>query len=58
MDRTGRHALWRATFPGLTAFEQAAQKGENNAGNWFLRAIILTSTTSSNRRKSYERFWP
>jgi tetratricopeptide (TPR) repeat protein len=25
----------------LTAFEQAAAKGESGAGNWFLRAIIL-----------------
>ena len=25
----------------LTAFEQAAAKGETSAGNWFLRAIIL-----------------
>ncbi len=25
----------------LTAFEQAAKNGENSAGNWFLRAIIL-----------------
>ncbi len=25
----------------LTAFEQAAAKGESSAGNWFLRAIIL-----------------
>ena len=30
--------------PALAAFERANQLGENTAGNWFLRAIILDKT--------------
>lgn len=30
--------------PALSAFERAHQLGENTAGNWFLRAIILDKT--------------
>jgi tetratricopeptide (TPR) repeat protein len=30
--------------PALAAFERAHQLGENTAGNWFLRAIILDKT--------------
>ncbi len=41
----------------LTAFEQAAAKGESGAGNWFLRAIILDKLRQIKPAKdAYERF--
>jgi Flp pilus assembly protein TadD len=41
----------------LTAFEQAAAKGESGAGNWFLRAIILDKLRQIKPAKdAYEHF--
>jgi tetratricopeptide (TPR) repeat protein len=41
----------------LTAFEQAAAKGEGGAGNWFLRAIILDKLRQIKPAKdAYEHF--
>jgi Tfp pilus assembly protein PilF len=41
----------------LAAFEQAAKLGENTAGNWFLRAIILDKLKQLKpAREAYERF--
>ena len=41
----------------LTAFEQAARNGENTAGNWFLRAIILDKLRQIKPAKdAYEHF--
>jgi tetratricopeptide (TPR) repeat protein len=41
----------------LTAFEQAAKNGENAAGNWFLRAIILDKLRQIKPAKeAYEHF--
>jgi Tfp pilus assembly protein PilF len=41
----------------LAAFEQAARLGENTAGNWFLRAIILDKLKQLKpAREAYERF--
>src|ERR1039458_9051681 len=41
----------------LTAFEQAAKNGENTAGNWFLRAIILDKLRQIKPAKdAYEHF--
>lgn len=41
----------------LTAFEQAAKNGENDAGNWFLRAIILDKLRQVKAAKeAYEHF--
>jgi len=41
----------------LAAFEQAARLGENTAGNWFLRAIILDKLKQLKPAKeAYERF--
>ncbi len=41
----------------LSAFEQAARNGENTAGNWFLRAIILDKVRQIKPAKeAYERF--
>src|SRR5450755_4372586 len=41
----------------LTAFEQAAKNGENAAGNWFLRAIILDKLHQIKPAKdAYEHF--
>jgi tetratricopeptide (TPR) repeat protein len=41
----------------LTAFEQAAKNGENSAGNWFLRAIILDKLRQIKPAKdAYEHF--
>jgi tetratricopeptide (TPR) repeat protein len=41
----------------LGAFEQAAKAGENSAGNWFLRAIILDKLRQVKPAKeAYERF--
>jgi tetratricopeptide (TPR) repeat protein len=41
----------------LTAFEQAAAKGESSAGNWFLRAIILDKLRQIKPAKdAYEHF--
>jgi Tfp pilus assembly protein PilF len=41
----------------LAAFEQAAKLGENTAGNWFLRAIILDKLKQLKPAKeAYERF--
>jgi tetratricopeptide (TPR) repeat protein len=41
----------------LAAFEQAARNGENSAGNWFLRAIILDKMRQIKPAKdAYEHF--
>jgi tetratricopeptide (TPR) repeat protein len=41
----------------LSAFEQAVRNGENTAGNWFLRAIILDKLRQIKPAKeAYERF--
>jgi tetratricopeptide (TPR) repeat protein len=41
----------------LNAFEQAARNGENSAGNWFLRAIILDKLRQIKPAKdAYEHF--
>jgi tetratricopeptide (TPR) repeat protein len=41
----------------LSAFEEAAKKGENTAGNWFLRAIILDKLRQTKPAKdAYEHF--
>jgi tetratricopeptide (TPR) repeat protein len=41
----------------LGAFEQAAKAGDNSAGNWFLRAIILDKLRQVKPAKdAYERF--
>src|ERR1039458_2876923 len=41
----------------LSAFEQAVRNGENTAGNWFLRAIILDKLRKIKPAKeAYERF--
>ena len=41
----------------LAAFEQAAKNGENVAGNWFLRAIILDKLRQIKPAKdAYEHF--
>ena len=41
----------------LSAFEQAAKNGEDTAGNWFLRAIILDKVRQIKPAKeAYERF--
>ena len=41
----------------LAAFEQAAKAGDNSAGNWFLRAIILDKLRQVKPAKeAYEHF--